>query len=163
MENGVQALMLAFAVLIFVIALSVTFTTFAQAKHTADVVLKYSDREYFQNLKDYTASDYQEGRIVNIDTVIATVARCSKEKFAVEVIDLNKNKYEFEYDTSTKENIQKQIVEFIKQFTDGTKGKEFRETYVEVTTGGKTYLADDGTSLEENVGKKLYITYEATK
>ena len=48
MENGVQALMLAFAVLIFVIALSVTFTTFAQAKHTADVVLKYSDREYFQ-------------------------------------------------------------------------------------------------------------------
>lgn len=161
MENSTQALMLAFAVLIFVIALAVSFNTFAKAKQTADIVLKYSDRETFQTLKNYKASDYEEGRTVNLDTVIATVARCSREKFSVKVIDLNNSIYNFEYDTTTKESINQQVAEFINEFSDGSKGRKFKETYVEVSTSGKTYFADDGTTLEENVGKKLYITYKA--
>ena len=53
MENATDALLLAFAVFIFVVALSVSFSTLAQAKSTADVILFYSDRENFQTpLKD---------------------------------------------------------------------------------------------------------------
>jgi len=161
MENGIQALMLAFAVLIFIIALSVSFTTFAGAKHTADIVLKYSDRDNFQTLQEYDNEKYKDGaRIVGKDTVIATVARCIKEKFTVKIIDIDGETFNFEYDTvfSTNE-IQEEFERFIKE----GKGNEYKETYVETITSGKIYTGEDGTRLEENSGEKLYITYEATE
>ena len=91
MENATEALLMAFAVLIFVIALSVSFSTLAQAKSTADVVLFYSDRENFQTPVSYDKTDYEYGgRKVDVDTVISTIYRCSKEKFSVKIIILDK-------------------------------------------------------------------------
>lgn len=163
MENATDALLMAFAVLIFVIALSVSFSTLAQAKSTADVVLFYSDRENFQTpLKDDTTNVQNGGRIVGVDAVIATISRCIKENFTVK-IDENKDgnyEYVFDYAISTKDEIQELISKFISDHI-GSENK-YRETYVEVTTSGMTYTAEDGTILEEDVGKKLYITYEKT-
>lgn len=166
MENATEALLMAFAVLVFVIALSVTFSTLTQAKSTADVVLYYSDRENFQTLKDYKKEDYEDGgRTVGIDTVIATIARSTKEKFSVKIIGdgkSNTEEYIFEYDaniynTSTiKEGVKKEYQEFLKNYN---KDDKYIETYVEVTISGETYEGEDGTTLEENVGKKIYITY----
>lgn len=159
MENVSEALMLAFAVLIFVIALTVTFSTFAQAKHTADVVLMYSDRENFQTLKDYNKDDYYNGvRTVGKDTVIATVARCIKEKFTAKIIDLDGKVYNFEYDTVlSSSEIHDKFIDFIKN----CKGNKFKETYVETIVSGKIYDGNDGTRLGVDSGEKLYITYEA--
>lgn len=155
MENAADALLIAFAVLIFVIALTITFTTLGQAKSTADVVLFYSDRENFQTPLPGNPDDFEYGgREVGIDTVIATIARCAKEKFSVQIID-GSNEYKFEYDIQTEEDIKTEIDRFIKEHT----GTRYRETYVEVTTSGTTYFGEDGTQLEENVGKKIYITY----
>lgn len=156
MENAAEALLMAFAILIFVVALSVSFTSLSQAKSTADVVLFYSDRENFQTLlKDDQENVSNGGRTVTVDTVIATIERCAKEKFSVKIIDDNVT-YNFEYDTQTAEEIRNTINNFIKDH----KGETYRETYVEVTTSGTTYKGEDGTQLEENVGKKIYITYE---
>lgn len=156
MENGADALLMAFAVLIFIIALSVTFSSLAQAKSTADIVLFYSDRENFQTpLKDDAENVSNGGRTVGVDTVIATIARCAKEKFSVKIID-GDTTYIFEYDVQTQEQIKKQIEDFIVKHN----GESYRETYVEVTTSGTTITGDDGTSLEQNVGKKIYITYQ---
>lgn len=161
MENATDALLMAFAVLVFVVALSVTFSTLAQAKSTADVVLFYSDRENFQTpLKDDTTNVQNGGRTVGVDTVIATISRCIKENFTVRINEDTDDEYEyiFEYSIDSKDKIQQKISEFISTHI-GTDSK-YRETYVEVTISGTTYTAEDGTILEENVGKKLYITYE---
>lgn len=166
MENATDALLMVFAVLIFVVALSVTFSSLAQAKSTADVILYYSDRENFQMpLKDDAQNIQNGGRTVGVDTVIATISRCIKEKFAVKIIG-DKNSYTkeyiFEYDaniygTSTiKEGIEKKYQEFLENYN---KDDKYIETYVEVTISGETYEGEDGTTLEENVGKKIYITY----
>ena len=158
MENGVQALMMGVAVLIFVIAFTISFETLAKAKQTSDVILFYSDRNNFQQLVDYEEEDNDGGRIVGVDTVIATVARCIREKFSVKIIGKNKT-YEFEYDISTKEEIDDNIKKFIMEFVDGKNGTKFVEKFVEVTASGKTYDVGDGSFLEEDVGKKLYVTY----
>ena len=157
MENATDALLMAFAVLIFIIALSVSLTTLAQAKSTADIVLFYSDRENFQTpLAADHANTSDGGRNVGVDTVIATIARCAKEKFSVKIIDGTDDVYIFEYDVQTETQIKTLVDEFIKNH----KGNSYRETYVEVTTSGTTISGEDGTQLEQNVGKKIYITYE---
>ena len=156
MENATDALLMAFAVLVFIIALSITLTTLSQAKSTADIVLFYSDRENFQTpLPADPANASDGGRIVGIDTVIATIYRCAKEKFSVKIID-DTQMYIFEYDIQT----DAQIKESINKFLENHKGEKYRETYVEVITSGITYFGEDGTQLEEDVGKKIYITYE---
>lgn len=154
MENATDALLMAFAVLIFIIALSVTLSSLSQAKSTADIVLFYSDRENFQtSLKDDPDNVSNGSRTVGIDTVVATIERCAKEKFSVRIID--EKEYKFEYDVQTEEEIRREIDNFIREHT----GNNYRETYVEVTTSGTTHFGEDGTQLEENVGKKIYITY----
>lgn len=165
MENATNALLMAFAVLIFIIALSVTLTTLSQAKSTADIVLFYSDRENFQTPMQYDALNYEDGgRTVGADTVIATIARCAKEKFSVKIIEDEKT-YIFEYDIQTETEIKTEIDRFIQEHTGTHTGTSYRETYVEVTTSGKTYFGvdetgtKDGTQLEEDVGKKIYIIY----
>lgn len=156
MENAADALLIAFAVLIFVIALAVTFTSLNQAKSTADIVLFTSDRENFQNPLPSDSDNFEDGgRLVGVDTVIATIARCAKEKFSVKIIE-DDTIYKFEYDIQTEEEIKTQIEKFIEEY----KGSVYRETYVEVTTSGTTHIGEDGTQLEENVGKKIYITYK---
>lgn len=155
MENATNALLIAFAVLIFIIALSVTLTTLTQAKTTADIVLFYSDRENFQTPMKYDQQNYDDGgRSVDVDTVVSTIIRCAKEKFSVKIIDGDKV-YNYEYDIQTEEEIKEEIQKFIENY----KGQKYRETYVEATTSGKTYVGTDGTQLEEDVGKKIYITY----
>lgn len=155
MENAADALLIAFAVLIFIIALSVNLTSLSQAKEVADIVLFYSDRENFQTpLKDDSLNVYNGGRTVTVDTVIATIYRCAKEKFSVKIID--DEIYTFEYDVQTQDEIKNKIQDFIENHS----GKKYRETYVEVTTSGTTITGEDGTQLEQDVGKKIYITYE---
>ena len=158
MENATDALLIAFAVLIFIIALSVTLTSLAQAKSTADIVLFYSDRENFQKPLPSDRHTIEDGgREVGVDTVIATIARCAKEKFSVKIIDGTNDIYKFEYDIQSEEEIRLEIERFM---SSSNKGTNYRETYVEVTTSGTTYIGEDGTQLEENVGKKIYITYK---
>ena len=156
MENTTDALLIGFAVLIFIIALSVAFSSLAQAKSIADIVLFTSDRENFQTPLKFDSEEFKDGgRTVGIDTVIATIARCAKEKFSVKILDGEKI-YIFEYDVQTEEELKSKIKYFIKEHI----GESYRETYVEVTTSGTTYFGEDGTQLEENVGKKIYITYK---
>lgn len=159
MENATDALLIAFAILVFIFALTVTFSTLGQAKSTADIVLFVSDRENFQTMVKADRDNTKDGgRTVGIDTVIATIYRCSKEKFSVKIIDGNNTSdtYNLEYDKQKEEEINQEIERFIKNH----KGENYRETYVEVTTSGRTINEDDGSSLEENVGKKIYITYK---
>lgn len=79
MENAVEALKLAFAVLVFVLALSVAMFAFSKARETADIVLESSDNQrYYDSIETGT-----ENRIVGFETVIPTVYKYDKERYKV--------------------------------------------------------------------------------
>lgn len=157
MENSVQALLIAFAVLIFVVALTLSFTTLSQAKSTADVVLFYSDREKFQKyVKADPDEQYDGGRTVSTDTVLATLARSLKENFAVTIIE-DSSVEVFDYAIDNRVDLERNIKTFIKNHI-GSNNK-YRETYQEVVLGGTVHEAD-GIKLEEDVGKKIYLIFK---
>ncbi len=157
MENSVEALLIAFAVIIFVVALTVSFTTIEHAKSTADVVLYFSDREKFQS---YVKADPDEssdgGRTVKMETVLATLSRCIKENFAIEIKEGTEVKV-FDYAIQNKDDLKAEIEQFINTHINNT-DDEYRETYAEIIYTGKVY-SEDGINLEEDVGKKIYIYY----
>ena len=69
MESAVEALKMGAAVLIFVMALSITILTFSQARETSEIVLQSSDNQrYYESIETGT-----ENRIVGFETVIPTV------------------------------------------------------------------------------------------
>lgn len=82
MENSSDALKIAFAIFIFVMAITLTFMTISQAKATADVVLFMSDKTNYYN---YSEGSGTEGREVGFDTVISTIYKYRKESFWVTV------------------------------------------------------------------------------
>lgn len=99
MENAVEALKTAAAVLIFVIAITVCFTMFSRAKTSADAVLLAQDsQEYLESAEvagtlyttTGTASTGENAtittdgyRIVQPDDVISTIYRYNLEKYGV--------------------------------------------------------------------------------
>ena len=89
MENAVDAIKIAFGLLVFAIALTLTFSVIGQARVAADVIFQTSDkREYY----DYaTEQDYnaQENRIVGFDTILPTIHRYAKEQYAVTIFNTN--------------------------------------------------------------------------
>lgn len=111
MENAVDALKIAAAVLIFVIAIGSSFSLFGTAKHTADSIITMRDKQAYLESADldggilYTSSskiqENDEGtetsviggvttkgdRIVSVDDVISTIYRYSKEKYGVTIIN----------------------------------------------------------------------------
>lgn len=124
MENAVDALKIAAAVLIFVIAIGSSFSLFGTAKHTADSIITMRDKQAYLESADldggilYTSSskiqENDEGtdtsviggvttkgdRIVSVDDVISTIYRYSKEKYGVTIID-EFNKVIARYDSTT--------------------------------------------------------------
>ena len=110
MENAVEALKQAFAVFVFALALTVSFTMFSKAKATADAITTtQSKQEYLESaeLKDklyINSKDVESGnentlgvasltmygdRVVQPDDVISTIYRYNLEKYGVTIIKEN--------------------------------------------------------------------------
>lgn len=89
MENATEALKMAFAVLVFVMAMSLAFMLVTEARSTADVVfLAKDEQEYVTGITaiEQTSEQY---RIVGLDTIIPTIYRCAQENYGVTIIDDN--------------------------------------------------------------------------
>ena len=94
MENAVDALKIAFGVLVFVIALTVAFALLSQAKATSDIMLFASDKTNYYTYSN--KAENTEGRIVGADVVISSLYRYYKESVVVRVYDKNKDTYFFD-------------------------------------------------------------------
>lgn len=96
MDDVVQALTMAFAVIVFVIALSVSMYMFSQVTTTSEALSIYADStRYYDNVKfdkdsDITKKNGTE-RIVSAETIIPTLYRYYKENFCVKIYDAEKN------------------------------------------------------------------------
>lgn len=114
MENATQALMIAFAVLIFVIALTVSIVAFNNAKDTADIILYTKDEtNYYEYMGSTGKAD--ENRIIGLETIIPTLYKYYKENYTVVFKEGNYNtatgeisdwKYMTIYTTSANRNWQ---------------------------------------------------------
>ena len=75
MENAVDALKMAGAVLIFVLALSLGITSFSQARQASDAILDFQDRETEYINGDFYYETTGTERTVGLETIIPSIYR----------------------------------------------------------------------------------------
>ena len=74
MQDAVDALKIAFAVLIFIIALTIAFSSISQAKQASDSILYTIDKtNFYEQLNASSLEDTNGGRKVKIDTIISNI------------------------------------------------------------------------------------------
>ena len=169
MENMADALKIAFAIFVFVTAITLIFLLISEAKTTADVVLYHSDRTNFYEHLDSSESN----RKVYVSDIIPELYRYYNETIGIIVelsegevytFDLN-NKETILLEDKTKlgskkdreENLAKFINDILLELPDNT---EFEEEFVEVPISGIYERGEDDTELVlSDGGKKVYITY----
>ena len=158
MENAADALKIAFAIFVFVLAITVTFGVISQAKSTADTVLYYSDdTNFYEHLR---AKD--RNRIVSVSEVISALYRYYKESLCV-TVDLNGNSTTFDLNnssatiTSIESNIAEYVEDNLLELGDDAK---FTEEFVEVPISGIYDEGEDGSEIIlSSGGNKVYVTY----
>lgn len=173
MENAADALKIAFAVLVFVIAITILFTMISKVKATSDVALYYSDNTNFQ---EHTPAS-EKNRIVGVSDIISTLYRYYNESVAITVILTGGEEYNFDLGNetilikdennnllkslSTKKNIEKNLGEFITENLFNNSSSQFIEEFVEVPISGMYVTGDDGSEITLSSGsKKVYVTYK---
>lgn len=160
MENAVDALKIAFGMLVFVIALTLAFMVFSQATQTSTKMLFASDKT---NYYTYSDEPNEQGRIVGADVVISSLYRYYKESVVVRIVDENNNIIE-EFNTETDGGLsqkerKKRVNEWIKDPKNDLTG-DFLETFDEVKKSGEYIVEDDGSELTVQSGQtSIYITY----
>lgn len=85
MENATDAIKIAFAVLIFVMALSISIMMFSQLNQVSAIVLTNNDITNFYN---YTISN-ESTRVVGLETIIPTLYKYYKENYTVLFLEKN--------------------------------------------------------------------------
>lgn len=146
MENAADALKIAAAIFIFIIALSVTFSTFYKVKNAADDILVYSDKTNYYDKKTGTLTE--KGRVVGKDVIISTL---NKGEVYVNVVKKDGTIYNFS--TSDKDT---------EDFIKNKLGDEtiYYESISEITMSGKYSTGEDGTKLVILPGEtRTYVTY----
>ena len=93
MENAADALKMAGAVLIFVLALSIIIPFFTQVKQTTDIILDYRDRETTYINGDYYYKASGTERQVGFETVIPTIMRVYLENYRITFENLDEPLY----------------------------------------------------------------------
>lgn len=118
MENAVDALKMAGAVLLFVLAISVAIVSFGQAREAADTILDYKDREtvYIDGNLYYKTTGTE--RTVGLETIIPTIYRAYIENYKIVFEGLNEPIYTLKLSGSTE--IKKYTIDLeTKKTTDG--------------------------------------------
>lgn len=96
MENAAEALKIAFAVAMFVLALSLSISSFSQANSAIDAIITMKDRE-----TDYTyvVPTQNLSRTVGIETVVSSLYRAFEQNIEIYFKDKNGNTIPLFYKT----------------------------------------------------------------
>ncbi len=157
MENATDALKMAFAMMMFVICLSIAFSMISKAKETADTILWYSDKTNYMEGPLEEEESLKDGRTVGRDVVISTLYQSVKNGTPnVRIILRNGTTIDFPK-TGTDIKIEEVIEEL-------GANAVFKENVQEVTIAGSYKIAEDGTKIvvsREGSSNpvKVYVTY----
>lgn len=80
MENAVEALKIAFAVMMFIMALSLSIFSFSQANNAVTAIISLNDRETEYSYVEPSSSNT---RTVGVETVVPTMYKAYKENFKI--------------------------------------------------------------------------------
>lgn len=146
MDDAVQALTMAFAVLVFVMALSISMMLIGQARDTSDELVHYSDlTAFYDNIQLEDNGEVAETeRIVGLDTVIPTLYRYYKENFCVKIYDDQNNLLQI-FDVNIETNLRSAIV----------------NTNASSTSTDKELIKDEAYKKVYNDSSKPYCLYGA--
>ena len=92
MENMADALKMAAWVLIFVLALSISISSFSQVRATMQTVIDYKDRETGYIYGNYYYQGNGKDRQVGVETIIPAMYRAYKENYKI-VFEMNDGNY----------------------------------------------------------------------
>lgn len=168
MENATDALKMAAAVLIFVLALSISINAFGEARRTSQVILDYRDREY-----DYTyITSGTTQRQVGLETIIPSIYKAYKENYKIifDMQNINDNNGLYskknengDYDEINYIDLEKEVLgsdkqkeEFIKAIIYGTNSnsdvyKKFYDLGIRLKDNG-IYARIKGKKVIEKLG-----------
>lgn len=159
MENMADALKISFAILVFVVAIAITFSMMSKAKVTSDVVLYHADKTNFYNYED----SKEKNRKVGMSDIICTLYKSTEESIVVSIIGREGKPFNVVYNGAIISQLsadEKLINEFIKCNKSNIEGLTYIEDFIEVPYSGEYKIADDGTQITiQNGGKTVYITY----
>ena len=167
MENAANALGMAAAVLIFIIAIGSSFSLFGTAKQTADSIIRMRDKQAYLESAEldngilYTSSSAIKGngetgditiehiagvtqkgdRIVSIADVIFTISRYSIEKYGVTIMNKN-GEILRRYDANT-EMLMSQYSNIDKTIRDDDGKNKYEEYIKELNKNTKTAYVSD--------------------
>lgn len=154
MENATDALKMAFAVFMFIVALSVVFSLMTKIKDTADTVLWYSDKT---NYYDWAEENTDNGRTVGEDVVISALYTIAEEKLYIQIKDGATT-------TTFMPSILPLEVEKRQKYINdnlNSGSNTYKERVMELTTGGVFRTAEDGTKITIQPGTtKTYVIFE---
>ena len=138
MENATDALKMAAAVLIFVLALSISINAFGEARRTSQVILDYRDREY-----DYTYITRGTTQTqVGLETIIPSIYKAYKENYKIifDMKDINdknglysKKNENGNYDEINYIDLEKEVLGSDKQ----------KEEFIKAIIYGKDSISDE--------------------
>ena len=89
MENAVDALKMAFAVFVFIMAIVLTINIFGQIRQTSDMVLSLSDRTNFYEYVEENDNNARTTRVVGVETIIPMLYRYTNEALSIVIKDQN--------------------------------------------------------------------------
>ena len=154
MENAADALKMAFAIFVFIVALSIVFSLMTKIKGTADTVLWYSDKT---NYYDWAEENTDNGRTVGEDVIISALYTIVEEKLYIQVKDGAAT-------TTFAPSILPAEVERRQKIINdnlNSGSNTYKERVMELTTGGVFRTAEDGTKITIQPGTtKTYVIFE---
>lgn len=86
MENAVDALKIAFAIMMFVMALSLSIFSLSKANSAVTAIVNVNDREIEYN---YVEPNQTNTRTVGVETIVPTMYKAYKENFQIYFFDKN--------------------------------------------------------------------------
>lgn len=86
MENAVDALKIAFAMMMFVMALSLSMFSLSKANSAVTAIISLNDREIEYNYVDPNPTNT---RTVGVETIVPTMYKAYKENFQIYFLDKN--------------------------------------------------------------------------
>ena len=103
MENAVEALKIAFAVMMFVMALSLSIFSLSQANVAVTSIIGLNDRETEYNYVEPSGNT----RIVGVETIVPTMYKAYQENFEIYFLDSSGNPLIIYYETDQAGNRRK--------------------------------------------------------
>lgn len=104
MENAVDALKIAFAVMIFVIALSLSIFSLSKANSAVTAIVGLNDRKTEYN---YVKPNPTNTRTVGVETIVPTMYKAYKENFQIYFFDKNNKPLIIYYEIDSEGNRKK--------------------------------------------------------